>query len=173
MVLRRRSEPGARYSGYVLAVGSKWVLLARVAEGGFFDGHIAFRLADLQDVRDDASFESQAARLRPEWPPRVPADLVGVDLDRTRNVLKAFGVDGCLVAVQQDRRPDVMWVGLVDEVRRHWVYLWEVRSTGAWEDRPLGYRLRRIAVIERSGRYLRGLTDVAGTEPPASSAAAD
>jgi hypothetical protein len=181
MVLRRRSEPGARYSGYVLAVGSKWVLLARVAEGGFFDGHIAFRLADLHDARDDASFESQAARLRPEWPPRIPAGLAGVGLDRTRDVLEAFGTamrepfgtDGSLIAVQKDSRPDLMWVGVVDELRRHWLYLWEVRSTGDWKDRPLGYRFRRIAVIERRGQYLRGLEDVAGTEPPTTGTAGD
>jgi len=167
MTLRRRSEPAALYSGYVLAVGAKWVLLARVAEGGFFDGHIAFRLADLLDARNDTSFESRAARLRPEWPPRAPAGLVGVGLDRTREVLEAFGADGSLIAVQKDSRPDLMWVGVVNEVRRHWLYLWEVRSTGQWKDRPLGYRLGRIAVIERGGRYLRGLAAVAGTEPPA------
>lgn len=173
MVLRRRSEPGARYSGYVLAVGSKWVLLARVAEGGFFDGHIAFRLADLHDARNDASFESQAARLRPEWPPRIPAGLAGVGLDRTRDVLEAFGADGSLIAVQKTSRPDLIWIGVVDELRRHWLYLWEVRSTGDWKDRPLGYRLRGIAVIERHGQYLRGLEDVAGTEPPMTGTAGD
>lgn len=166
MVLRRRSEPAALYSGYVLAVGAKWVLLARLAEGGFFDGHIAFRLADLHDARNDASFESRAARLRPEWPPQIPAGLVGVGLDRTRDVLEAFSADASLIAVQKDSRPDQMWVGVVDEVRRHWLYLWEVRSTGEWKNRPLGYRLGSIAVIERGGRYLRGLAAVAGTEPP-------
>lgn len=55
-MVRRRFEPSTRHSGYVLEVGFKWDVLARVAEGGFFDGHIAFRLADLEDVRADASF---------------------------------------------------------------------------------------------------------------------
>jgi hypothetical protein len=169
LVLTRRSELGTRYSGYVLAVGSKWVLLARTADGEFFDGHIAFRLTDLHHVRNDTSFESRAAQLRPEWPPRIPKGLLNVDLDRTRNVLKAFGADGSIIAVQKDRRLDLMWVGVVDEIRRHWVYLREVRPTGDWKDQPLGYRLRRIAVIERNGQYLRGLADVAGTKPPATS----
>lgn len=175
MVLRRRSEPGARYSGYVLAVGAKWVLLARVADGGFFDGHIAFRITDLKHARLDRTFESQAARLRPEWPPRAPDWLVGVDvgLDRTRDALRAFGADGALIAVQKDRRPDGLWVGIVDEIRRHWLYLWEVQPSGEWKDRPLGYRIRRIAAIERGGQYLRGLADVAGTEPPTTNTATD
>ncbi len=175
MVLRRRSEPDARYSGYVLALGAKWVLLARVAEGGFFDGHVAFRLTDLRQAQLDRSFESQAARLRPEWPPRDPDWLVGVDvgLDRTRDVLKAFGADGSLIAVQKDRRPDALWVGIVDEISRHWLYLWEVRPSGEWKDRPLGYRIRRVAAIERGGQYLRGLADVAGNEPPTTSTGTD
>lgn len=165
-MLRRRSEPSARYSGYVLAIGSKWVLLAQIAEGGFFDGHIAFRLRDLLHVRNDRSFESQATKLRPEWPPRAPVGLAGADLGRTRSVLEAFGADGDLIAVQKDRQPGSLWVGTLDEVRRHWVSLLEVRPDATWHDRPLWYRLRRIAAVERGGQYLRGLADVAGTEPP-------
>jgi hypothetical protein len=166
VVLRRRSERGTRYQGYVLALGRKWVLLAQIADGGFFDGQIAFRLRDLRDVRNSTSFESRAARLRDEWPPRMPAALVGIDLDRTSGVLKAFGADGSLIGVQSDHRYDVLWIGVLDEVRRHWVYLWEVDSTGEWRDQPLGYRLRRLTVIERGGQYLRGLADVAGATPP-------
>lgn len=164
-MLRRRSERGTRYRGYVLALGRKWVLLAHIADGGFFDGQIAFRLRDLRDVRDSTSFESRAAQLRDEWPPRTPAALVAVDLDRTSGVLRAFGADGSLIGVQSDHRYDALWIGVLDEVRRHWVYLWEVDSTGEWRDRPLGYRLRRLTVIERGGQYLRGLGDVAGTTP--------
>ncbi|MDK8173504.1 hypothetical protein QP735_13310 [Curtobacterium citreum] len=162
----RRTERGSRYSGFVLRVGAKWVLMAPLADGGAFDGLIAIRLREVHSVRRDTTFAARAARLRPEWPPSslVPA---GIDLDTTAGVLRTIAAEGELIGIQTDQRLYALWIGLLHEVTRRWVYLHEVRPDASWRDVPLGYRLGRIDTVEAGGQYLRGLRTVAGRGPSA------
>lgn len=162
----RRTVRGSHYSGFVLAVGAKWFLMAPLLDGGAFDGLIAFRLREVQSVTRDTTFVARAARLRPEWPPSslTPED---IDLDTTAGVLRTLAGDGELIGIHTDQRLGAIWVGLLDEITRRWLYLHEVRPDATWRDEPLGYRLGRIDTVETGGQYLLGLTSVAGRGPSA------
>ena len=150
--------------GFVVAVGDKWVLLARTSDGGFFDGHIAFRLKDVQKVKRDTSFETAFAKTQPEWPPRGPAD---VDLGTTRGVIEGLSGEGTLLGVQKEHERAATWIGTLDGFTEKRVYIREVRPDASWHEEPLGYRLKAITTVETGGRYLHGLGTIAGTGPVA------
>ncbi|WIB65550.1 hypothetical protein [Curtobacterium sp. MCBD17_040] len=166
VLVQRKTERGVFYTGFVLALGRKWVLLARTIDGGLFNGYIAFRLTDIASVRPDSTFESRAARLRPEWPPSFPRTLDTVNLDTTAGALRTIPANGELVGVQSNHRYDALWIGVIHAVTRHWVYLHEVRPDATWHDHAAGRRLRRLTVIETDGHYIRGIRSVADSEPP-------
>ncbi|OIH94484.1 hypothetical protein [Curtobacterium sp. MCBA15_001] len=159
------SKPGDRESGFVLAVGRKWVLLASTRDGGFFDGYAAIRITDVRRVRDDTSFESRATRLRAEWPPSFPRPLTEVDLDTTAGVLRSMAMPTGLIGIESTRRRNAMWIGALHSLTRHWVYLHEVRSDATWHDVPLGYRLGKVTTVYTDSQYQRGLLAIAGTPP--------
>ncbi|MCU1550324.1 MAG: hypothetical protein JWR36_884 [Glaciihabitans sp.] len=37
--------------GFVVLVGERWALMARTADGGFFNGYIAFRIRDVKRIK--------------------------------------------------------------------------------------------------------------------------
>ena len=59
----------------------------------------------------------------------------------------------------------MMWIGVVHEITKPWLWLREVRPDATWHKRPRGYELRRITKVSVSDRYLTALAAIAGTEP--------
>ncbi|MHA7239115.1 hypothetical protein [Arthrobacter sp. TMS1-12-1] len=165
--LGRRSRPGQRVDGFVVAVGRKWVLLAQTMDGGFFDGYAAVRLREISRVRPDRSFEQQFAKTRPEWPPGVPSGRPIPDLDTTSGMLKSFLAPGVLFSIERDKKYDAVWIGVPNELTRRYLYLWEVRPDATWHDAPQGYARRSITVARIGDHYLEGLAAIAGPAPSA------
>lgn len=163
--LERVSRPGQTIDGFVVGVGAKWVLLARIMAGGYFDGVTAVRLREISRVRRDRSFEGRSASLQPEWPPQAPSGVGPSDLDTTAGMLAALLRQGVLASIERDRRHDSLWVGTPNELVGRWLYLSEVRPDGTWHERPLGYRFGTITVVTVDDHYLRGLALVAGKPP--------
>jgi hypothetical protein len=157
----REAEPAALYTGFVLAVGRKWVLMARTAAGGHADGHIAFRLRDVTAVRWDTSFESQAAKMLPPWPRLAPVPLEMLDPDTTRGMLQTLVAPTELVAVQFQNVAAGSSVGVMDRVTRHHLVLTEIAPDASWDNEPTRSRMGRLSVVEISSRYLRSLAMVA------------
>jgi hypothetical protein len=151
-------------NGFVVAVGAKWVLLAQSTDGGFFSGYVAFRLDDVKRVRRDTTFETAFAKTQPEWP---PADPFNIGLDSTKEVLEGLGSAGALIGIQKYNERSAIWIGTLDEVRKRYVYLNEVRPDATWLTAPLGYRLKAITTVDVATHYLQGLAAIAGTRPSA------
>lgn len=149
--------------GFVLRVGAKWALMAQVSEGGYADGFVAFRIADVSQVATDDTIATTFARTQPEWPRKYPND---VDLDHTRSVITSFGGSGGLIGIEKERERKALWIGMFDEIIDCHVYLHEVRPDGTWHDEPLGYQLSAVTAIYVETRYLAALTVVAGSAPP-------
>jgi hypothetical protein len=166
MKVRRASDHGVSTTGFVIAVGRKWALLAETTDGGHPDGHIAVRLSDVAKVRWEETFQVRAEQLATTWPPEAPVPLDTLDLDSTRGVLRTLVGPAQLVSVETDRLRYASWIGVVYDVSRHWLWLWEVRPDGRWRDEPFGYRLGSLMTITVGSRYLRSLEAVAG-DPPA------
>lgn len=163
--LNRVSAPYETLEGFVVAIGRKWVLVAPIASGGFFDGYAVIRVREIARVRCDRSFQRRFSETRPEWPVNPPPGRPMPDLDSTRGMLRSFLAKGVLCAIERRNKPDLMWVGVPDQLRRHWLYLLEVRSDATWHAGPLGYRLRTITLVRMGDQYLRALAAVAGPAP--------
>jgi hypothetical protein len=153
-----------RLNGFVLKVGNEWALMAQTSDGGFFDGYVAFRIADVKRVDRDRTFETTFAKAQPDWPPVYPHD---VGLDSTRDVVQSLSVGGGLIGIQKDRERDAMWIGRLDEITKRFVYLHEVRPDATWHAAPLGYKLKAITTVDVATHYLVALATIAGAVPAA------
>jgi hypothetical protein len=153
-----------RLSGFVVAVGDEWALMAQSSDGGFFNGYVAFRLSDVKRITRDKTFETAFAKTRPEWPPVYPYE---VSLDSTSDALEGLGRGGALIGIQKDNERSATWIGTLYEMRKRVVYLQEVRPDAIWHPAPLGYKLKAITTIEVETHYLHGLAAIAGTGPNA------
>lgn len=167
--LARVSRPGQHVDGFVVAVGRRWVLIARVMDGGFFDGHVAVRLREIGKVRPDRSFQSTFARTQPEWPPAPPAGIDALDLDTTAGVLTSLLKPGVIFGIEQDRKYDAIWIGVPHQLTKRWLYMWEARPNASWHDEPRGYRLKRITLVVLGDHYQTGLSAIADPPPEGAS----
>lgn len=161
--IERKPRFADRLDGFVLAVGEKWALMARTAEGGHFDGAVFFRVKDVRRVRKDRSFEGTFARTQPEWPPTVDFTF---DLGSTTDVLNGLASLDVIVGIEKDHERSAIWIGRIDEINRKTLWLHEVRPDASWHEAPLGYRLKAITTVSLASRYLNALTTIAGTRPP-------
>jgi hypothetical protein len=153
-----------RTDGYVVQIGKSWVLIAKIADGGFFDGFEAVRVKDVGRVRRDRSFESVHARTQPEWPPAYPRP---IGLNDVRDVLRDLDSSASLIGIQREGKVrSAKWIGRLDEILGKWAYVHEVRPDATWHDAPLGYKLTSITSVEIGSRYLVALGEIGGTEPP-------
>jgi hypothetical protein len=157
----RDAEPAALYTGFVLAVGRKWALLARTTDGGHADDHIAFRLRDIKAVRWDTSFESRAAKMLPSWPRLAPVPLETLDLDRTRGMLQTLVAPSQLVAIQCRNLAAGLSVGLMERLTPHHLVLREIAPDASWDEDLTHSRMGRLSVVETGSRYLQSLEMVA------------
>ncbi|NNC14070.1 hypothetical protein HII28_19605 [Planctomonas sp. JC2975] len=175
--LGRVSRPEQSVQGFVVAVGAKWALLQRTMDGGFFDGHLAIRLDEVNSIRVDSSFESTFARTQPEWPPASKHPGEHVDLDTTFGMLTSLLRAGELFGIERNKKYDATWIGVPNELTRRWLYIWEVRPDASWHEHPQGYRLGSLTMVTMNDHYQRGLAAVAGPAPagasPSTWAAAD
>lgn len=155
----------ARYTtdGFVVAVGRKWVLLAKTADGGFFDGHVAIRLDAISDVRVDTGFQPRFSRTQAEWPPDLPAGVEELNLDTTRAMLSTLLVTDRLVGLEPDR--PVLWIGVAYGRRGRSIALWEVNPKARWAKEPRLHPIRQIMEVQLGTQYLRGLQAIAGPPP--------
>ncbi|WP_350352750.1 hypothetical protein ABS642_06995 [Microbacterium sp. A8/3-1] len=160
--IERRPKHAGRLDGLVVQVGAKWALMARVVDGGYFDGFVAFRVKDVKRVTDDESVAATFAQTLSDWPP-VCSDLL--DLDSTVGVLNGLGHSGQLLGIQQERERDSLWIGILDEIIGRFVYFHGVRPDATWHPESLGYRLRSITAVEIGRRYFAALSVIAGEGP--------
>ena len=140
--------------GFVVLVGSKWVLMRQISDGGYFDGLVAFRLKQVSRITTDTTIAPTFAKTRPEWPPAAPAD---IEISSTPQLLRSLAAQHRLIGIQQERKRSALWIGVLDEVSEVRAYLREVRPYGTWKPEPLGYRLRAITSVEVGTRYLDAL----------------
>lgn len=164
----RVSRPSQTVEGFIVSVGKRWVLIQQTMDGGFFDGHVAIRIDEIQRVREDSSFESAFAHTQPEWPPAQPHGSRDLDLDTTPGLLASLTSSGQLFGIERSKKYDATWIGVLDEVSPPWLYMLEVRPDATWHDVPYGYRLRTITLVFVGTHYLRGLSAVAEPAPTTS-----
>ena len=150
--------------GYVVGIGKKWALLSVTDDGGYFDGYLAFRLADVKRVSRDTSLTGRFAPTQPEWPPAAPQ---GLDLDSRAGLLTTAAALFPLVGVQEERQREGLWIGNLIELDNKRVWLREIRPDASWHDFDQGYRRRAVTSVIFDDRYMRALIAVGGEAPSA------
>lgn len=80
-------------------------------------------------------------------------------------LLSASRVFPLLTIHREKARPDVCWIGRIEEIRRGQVSLLEIGPDAAWDDKPTSYKLNEITSVEFGGEYERALFLVGGNPP--------
>lgn len=162
-----RVIPGSdRIEGYVVAVGSKWFLVADTHETGL-DGFVALRLRDVERVwRYDAGDEllRRFMEHRGEWPVAAPA--FEIDLDTTAGLVRTVAAAEPLIGVMNEPyEPDVVMIGTPRYADEAGFLLVEVSHRGKWADELGRWAYRDISRVDFGGPYERMLAAVAGPVP--------
>jgi hypothetical protein len=145
--------------GFVVAIGARWLLIARVVDGGHLDGYLAMRLRDITRVYRDRSFASRVARSLPSWPPTAPADVM---LDSTESLITSVGAGQRLFGIEKQHERRAMWIGQLEDLDAKHVWLHELDLQAEWSRQPIGYRRRAVTSVTFGDRYLGALALVAG-----------
>jgi len=151
--------------GYVLAVGSRWLLLALVGDGIRFNGFQCFRLRDVRELRvphPHAGFVEAALKKRGERLPRRPRVGVVCIEDLLQSANRSFP----LVTIHREAvDPDVCWIGRVLDMDRRRVTLLEIDPDACWDKEPTDFRLSEITRVDFGGDYEDALYIVGGPPP--------
>lgn len=161
-----RSIPGADViKGYVLDLGSKWVLMTAV-DGTRVDGFVAVRARDIESIqplKPDA-FYRRASELAGVWPPAMPAE--PIDLSTTRGLIETAHAHATLVNLQMERQaPDCAFIGVPTRWSRTKVWLNEVDPEATWTDTVSKWAFADITRVEFATSYEDDLLLVAGPPP--------
>lgn len=140
--------------GFVVAIGSKWMLLQRVADGGNPDGYVAMRVKDVRRVRRDRSFAPTVARALPSWPPVAPK---GIRLDDTSALLGSVATCSPLFGIEKQRERRAVWIGQLDRIADKKLWLLELNTKAKWLKKPEAHRFNEITSVAFGDRYLSSL----------------
>lgn len=148
--------------GRVIAVGSKWTLLATIRPGGYPDGLIAVRVKDVNRVGDLDSFQVDVAERHSDWPPAAPP----LNFDSTSGLLNGLAELYPLIGIERERKLDqCMWIGVPVPADPKWTWMHEITPQATWKKRPLAYRTRTITCIVVGDEYLTALASVMPKRP--------
>jgi hypothetical protein len=160
-VRSRYESEGA--TGFVVAMGTRWVLLHVVSDDVQEDGFLATSLemvAEIQTVDPERSFFPRVMAMRPPTtrPPRV-------DLDDTRALLQSAQRYFPLLTIQtEEQHPGACYIGRIAELDDDRALLHLVSPAGEWDDED-EYPYETITRIGFGGRYEEALALAAGPDP--------
>jgi len=165
VVRLRRRGPLHDLDGYVLDVGRTLVLVAWVADGIWLDGWTVVRLRDVRRVAllSNGPFIDAALRLRGQWPPRPPEEVL--DLGSRRGLLLSLARERLLAVHREHRRPGTCVIGVLRAVGGGELQMVEVTPKAQWEVRRRSRRLRHVTRVDIGGSYEAALLSVAGPAP--------
>lgn len=150
----RRFESG-NVSGYVLAVGSKFFVLALVSDRVRYDGYECFRIADVRKPRPHpfSSFVEAALRLRHEVRPQYRIEVSSLE----RLLASAADAFPIITIHDEIRYPESCWIGRVKKIQRGVVSLLHIKPDASWEKEPTDHNLGDITRVNFDGDYERAL----------------
>lgn len=166
--LRRWIPEADRVDGFVVGIGRRWVVLAKLSGRADIDGWTFVRVKDVQSVTiepDPECFDVRAVKARGQWsPPEIP----GADLDDLRGVIASAQSGGPLLSVFEEfARPDACWIGRVTSLDADALRLHEINLHGDWVagSKTKAFDPADITRVEVGGGYEEALHLVAGPPP--------
>ncbi len=151
--------------GYVVGIGTDWVLLAVLDGAIVLDGYAALRLTDVRHVerRHTGDMVRKALALREQWPPTPPP--APLDLDNSRGLLMSLAEQSAITVHIEHDDPAVCFVGAPASLGRRSLRLIELSTRAVWSSGPTKYRVDDITRVDFGGRYEQALLSVAGPMP--------
>lgn len=150
--------------GYVVAIGTRWVVLATMGDGGP-DGWSLVRCADVRGVWEARGkrFTRRVFELEGCWPPAAPVAPLALD-GTVQELIESAAAAFPLVAVYvedeyacQIGRP-VRWTS-------KWMYWRDLDTDAEWVPALHRYRQSDIIRVDLGGHYEASLARVAGLTP--------
>lgn len=148
--------------GFVVGIGSSWLLLHKASDHVFLDGHALIPLAEIFDawlVPAEHYVLERALRLQGAEPEHVP----DLPLDSVRAALEYINPKGSLVSVFTERDiPDVCYIGRVSRFEDDSFTLDTITTGARWEDEQT-LRYDAVTRIDFGGKYEQALALVAAS----------
>lgn len=138
--------------GYILDVGTRYALVALLANELVLDGFSVVRTDGIVDVkrRPTAAFVERVLRARNQWPPSCP---VPIDLDSVVGALSSL-TDAPIIEVRTDiTHPHVFYVGEIVKVGKRNLHLHDVHPDGRWAPEITTFPLRDITRVDVGTLY--------------------
>ena len=146
--IRRGVQKNEVVHGTVLEIGTDWILLASLRDGGYLDGYTALRVEDLRLVEAEETF-LPVLKKDSQWPPKKPSTL---DIANPRTIMETAAAKETLVAVfQEAKRPDTCLIGAPMDWGKKSVWLLTVDPAAQWEDFLIKLPFKDITRISFGG----------------------
>jgi len=155
----RGFEPGS-FTGYVMALGPKFFVLASLDDGFKFENYVCLRIRDIEDLEAPAKYEAfynDVRRLRGDKFPPSPK----LDLTSAASIL--YSARKSLVTIHREKlNPDtcVIGYGLSDNAKI--LEFLEIGPDAKWDETPSYLRIKDITRIDLPGPYEEALLLVGG-----------
>lgn len=165
--VKRAGRGWDRREGYVLEVGSSWLLMATLDDRVRPDGFSMLRVKDVVTVTRGKSHDRlfrRSLEMHGDWPPARPAS--DVNLTSTSELIRSLSTQFPLLSLfTEDIRPTVCFIGSVTTVTDRFVDMVDITTQGDWETNLTRRKLPDITRVDVGGGYERALADVAGPPP--------
>ncbi len=156
---QRSVPPATTEHGFVVGIGRRWVLFHMVKDAVALDGYQAVRHRDIARARREPRKFSEGLLALRGHGPIVPT---GIDLDRTRDLLRSATEQFRLVAVHPEYdEPDNCYVGAVSDFGNATFQLHEISPEAKWLPKRYRYTYKSISRVDFAGAYERALLELA------------
>jgi hypothetical protein len=136
--------------GCVMHENRKWLLLANLHDGVFFDGYIAVRQRHIINIQKHRGFEKRALAAMGS----VPSPLEGLAAESTKSLITDMAQRFPLMSVYREfRNPDTRLIGHVLTAKGSHLELRNVDSNGEMDHQPARVALREITRLEWGTMY--------------------
>lgn len=165
--VRRAIGDGDRLDGYVVGIGSKWVLLHTISDTLCLDGYSAVRIRDVKRATRSgwkgAMMTHQAIALRGEDVQPLPE----IDLDSTKGLIETLTTAFPLVGVYIEKiDPHVCYIGRARGItRKKRLRLQEIDPAADWALTCSTNKTTDITRFDVGGGYIDALQAVGGDPP--------
>ncbi|HEX8508422.1 MAG TPA: hypothetical protein VF635_02835 [Propionibacteriaceae bacterium] len=160
--IERSIEGADRVTGYVVGVGSDWLLVS-VYDNGAANGWVSLRIDDVADVSPapGGQFVRRGLEYRRSWPARPPGTPLTLSSGPLALTLSAASAFPLVTLFAEGEDPYHFFLGRPvswTTERMHWQ---EMNVAAGWEEEPVEWVLDSVTRVDIGGRYQAALARVA------------
>jgi hypothetical protein len=148
--IRRSIDGSETLRGCAVHESRKWLVLANLHDGVFFDGFAAIRQCDIIETQKNRGFEKRALAVMGS----VPSLVEGLAAESTKALINDMAERFPLISVYREfRNPNTCAIGEVLSAKGSYLELRTVDSNGEMDHQPARVALREITRLEWGTMY--------------------